>query len=353
MLCRELYNAAIEERTTAWKKCGVSVGRWEQDAQLKHIRRIRPEFGELDSQVLSNVIRRVALAFDAFFRRVKAGERPGYPRFRGQGSFDSVTYRQHSGWKLEGRHITFRFIGRVRLHLSRPLEGTVKTVTLKRDRCGDWWVVFSCDDIAIRPLPDTDRAVGVDLGLTAFIATSDGETVQHPRAYRTAERRLSRAQRKRAKMRRGGSRYRAHQRTVAAIQRKAARIRRDHHFKTALDVVRRYGLIAVEDLNVAGLARTHLAKSATDAGWGQFIDTLRFKAESAGRAFVVVDPRGTSQVCSGCGCEPAERKTLAVRIHNCPDCGLVLDRDVNAARNILTRGRAALAASRPASKAAA
>lgn len=350
MLCRELYNAAIEHRRTAWKRAGVSVTFYDQCKELTEVRKIRPEFADLDRMMLENVLRRVDLAFQGFYRRVRAGQAPGYPRFRGRGTFDSVTYRQ-TGFKVEGRHLTLRTVGRLKLHLSRPIEGTIKTVTLKRDRCGDWFAVFSCDNVAARPLPDTGRAVGIDLGLAAFVATSDGETIQHPRAYRTAERRLSRAQRRRAKMRRGGTRYRRHQRTVAAIQRKSARVRRDHHFKTALDLVRRYDLIAAEDLNVRGLARTRLAKSVTDAGWGQFLDVLAGAAESANRTLVLVDPRGTSQACSGCGCIPEKPKGLGDRVHDCPDCGLVLDRDVNAARNILAR--AGPAASRPASKAAA
>lgn len=352
MLCRELYNAALQHRRDAWEKGRVSVTRFQQQREIKDVRIVRPEFAEIDAQLLADVVRRVDLAFHAFFRRVKAGEKPGYPRFRGRDRFDSVTYRQN-GWKLDGRYLTLRFVGRVKIHLARPIEGAVKAVTLKRDRCGDWFVAFSCEHVEARPLPDTGTVVGVDVGLMSFLATSDGRTVANPRPYRLAERRLSRAQRRRAKMRRGGTRYRRHSRTVAVLQRKTARVRRDFHFKTALDLVRRYDLIAAEDLNIRGLARTRLAKSVTDAGWGQFLDIVRFKAEDAGRAFVVVDPRGTSQVCSGCGCEPTERKTLAVRIHECSDCGLVLDRDVNAARNILTRGRAVPTASRPASKAAA
>ncbi len=352
MLCRELYNAAIQHRRDCWQQRGVTISRFQQDAELKDVRVVRPEFAEIDAQVLGNVIRRVGLAFDAFFRRVKAGQKPGYPRFKGRHQFDSVTYRQ-TGWSLEGRYLTLRSVGRVKLHLSRPIDGTVKTVTLKRDRCGDWFATFSCDHVPARPLPETGASVGVDVGLTSFLATSDGEFVANPRPYRLAERRLSRAQRKRAKMKRGGTRYRKHSRTVAAIQRKTARVRRDFHFKAALDLVRRYDLIAIEDLNIRGLARMRLAKSVHDAGWGQFAAILTSKAEEAGRQVIAVDPRGTSQVCSRCGCEPEERKTLAVRVHDCPDCGLVLDRDVNAARNILTRAGAPPAASRPASKAAA
>lgn len=351
-LCRELHNACIEERREAWRRQRVSVRRFDQQGQLPEIRRIRPEFAELDAQLLGMVVYRVALAFDGFFRRVKAGQTPGYPRFKSRSRFDSVTYRQ-SGWKLDGNRLTLRYVGTVKLFLSREIQGTIKTVTLRRDRCGDWFVCFSCEGVPARPLPETGRAVGVDLGLHSFIATSDGEAVEAPQPYRTAEAALARALRRRSKMKRGGSNYREQSRRIAKLHRRVARVRRDFHFKTALDLVRRYDAIAVEDLNVRGLARSRLAKSVRDAGWADFLHALRSKAEEAARSVVVVDARGTSQVCSGCGCEPEQRKTLAVRTHRCTDCGLVLDRDVNAAINVLSRAGAQLAASRPASRAAA
>ncbi len=177
-LCRELYNAAIEHRREAWRRARVSISRFDQIKEIKDVRAVRPEFAELDAQVLQSVIDRVGLAFDAFYRRVKAKQKPGFPRFRGRDRFDSVTYRQ-TGWKLDGRHLTLRFIGRIKLHLSRPVEGTIKTVTIKRDRCGDWFVSFACEDVPAMPLPATGKAVGVDLGLTAFVATSDGEMIGH------------------------------------------------------------------------------------------------------------------------------------------------------------------------------
>lgn len=351
-LCRDLHNAAIEARRTAWQRARKTVSFYDQCRELTDLRASFPEYAALDRHMLEGVLRRVDLAFAAFFRRIKEGGPAGYPRFRGRDRFDSVTYRQR-GWKLDGRHLTLRCVGRIKLHLSRPIEGTIKTVTLKRDAVGDWFAVFSCDGVPECVLPETGRAVGVDLGLTSFIATSDGQTIQHPRAFRVGEQRLSRAQRKRSKMQRGGGRYRKHSRAIASLQRRSARIRRDHHFKTALDLVRRYDVVVVEDLNVAGLARSALAKAIADAGWGQFLSILASKAEEAGRQVIAVDPRGTSQVCSGCGCVPERRKTLRDRIHSCPDCGLTIDRDVNAARVILKRAGAPPTASGPATKVAA
>lgn len=336
-LLKELYNAAIEERTTAWKRQRKSITLFDQILQVTDIRNLRPEFAGLDSQMTHETLKDVDAAFQGFFRRVKAGQKPGHPRFRGRNRFNSCRYRQ-TGWKLTGRRLVLRGIGTLRLFRSRPVEGNVRLVTLKRDSCGDWWVIFNCSNVPEHQLPATNAAVGIDLGLNAFIATSNGRTVMGPHPYRQAQAALRRGQRIVAKRKRGGSNRRKAGRAVARLHRRTANVRRDFLFKTALDLVRRYDVIAVEDLNVRGMARGMLAKSVHDAGWAEFINILRFKAEEAGRVVVMVNPRGTSQACSGCGCEV--RKTLAVRTHHCTDCGLVLDRDVNAARNILTLARA-------------
>ncbi|HET9948795.1 MAG TPA: transposase [Longimicrobiales bacterium] len=361
-LCAELYNAALQERRDSWKQAQVSVSAVEQMRQLKEIKQIRPEFLEVDAQVLQGVIQRLDKAFQAFFRRVKSGQTPGYPRFRSRHRYDSLTFKQ-TGWKLgpsgAKRTLTLRGIGDVKLFWSRDTEGQIKTVTLKRDRCGDWFVTFSCDGVPERPLPETGEAVGVDLGLEKFLTTSSGEVVENPRHLRGAEVRLKRTSRRVSKRRKGGQRRWKMARTLARKHRKVQRTRRDFHFKTARKLVEKYDLIAVENLNVRGLSRGALAKSVGDAGWSQFIEILSFKAAEAGRRVVTVDPRGTSQVCSGCGCEPKEKKTLSARVHRCGECGLVLDRDHNAARNVLhlamsdKRGRAGPSASSPASKAAA
>lgn len=349
-MCAELYNAALQERRDAYRMAGISLSAASQMAQLPEIKKLRPEYKDIGSQVLQDVIQRLDRAYQAFFRRVKAGEAPGFPRFRSHRRYDSLTFKQ-AGWKLEGRRLRLQGIGTLRLFLSRPIEGTVKTVTLRRDRCGDWFAVFSCDDVPTKPRPETGRAVGIDVGLEKFLATSDGEFVENPRHLRRQEAALKRTQRRVSKRKRGAQRRRKMVQTLARRHRKVQRSRRDFHFKTALRLVRSCDQIAVEALNVRGLSRGMLAKSVQDAGWRQFLDILTGKAEEAGREIVAVNPRGTSQVCSGCGCEPKERKSLSVRIHRCLECGLVLDRDTNAARNILhlaapnERGRAGPSAS--------
>jgi len=357
-VCRELYNASLEERRGHWQRHGVTITAAMQSKQLPAIKADRADVAAVGSQVLQDVIQRVDKAFQAFFRRVKAGQTPGYPRFKPRCQYTSLTFKQ-CGWSLgpvsasgTKRTITLHGIGALRLHWSRDLEGRVKTVTLKRDRCGDWWVTFSCDDVPARLLPDTGAEIGLDLGLEFFLSKSEGTPIDNPRPMRAASHRLAQSQRRKDKRTKGGMRRRKAVRHLAKHHRTAERVRRDFHHKTARDLVRQYDLIAVEDLNVRGLARGMLAKSVHDAGWAQFIAILTDKAASAGRSLMAVDPRGTSQMCSACGLVPAVPKPLSQRWHRCL-CGYAAHRDVNAARNILARARAGPSASGLAAHAAA
>lgn len=335
VLCAELYNAALQERRDAYRMAGVSVTATAQKNQLPEIKAIRPEYKEVGSQVLQDVVERLDKAFAAFFRRVKAREKkPGYPRFRSACRYDSLTFKQ-AGWSLDGRRLTLQGIGTLRLYLSREIEGRIKTVTLKRDRSGDWWVTFSSDGVPLAPLPSTGLEVGIDVGLSKFLATSEGAFVENPRHLRRAEALLKRTARRVSCAKKGGNRRRKMGRVLARKHRKVERARRDFHFKTARSLVREYDLIAVEDVNVRGLSEGMLAKSVHDAGWSQFFAILSFKAVEAGKRVIAVNPNGTSQVCSGCGCAPEVKKGLGVRVHRCAVCGLGMDRDVNAACNIL------------------
>lgn len=362
-VCAELYNAALEERREAYRRQRVSVTKAQQMAQLPAIKAIRPDVAAVGSQVLQDVIQRLDRAFGAFFRRVRAGETPGYPRFKSRARYGSLTFKQ-AGWKLgpvsasgRKRSVTLHGIGTVRMFWSRAIEGRVKTVTLKRDRCGDWWVTFSCDEVPAHPLAATGRAVGLDVGLEAFVTTSDGDRIANPRPLVVAAAGLRKAQRVVAKRRRGSQRRRQAVRRLATRHRRVERVRRDFHHQAARRLVTQYDTLAVEALAVQGLARGMLAKQVHDVAWGQFFAILADKAADAGRTLIAVDPRGTSQQCSACGAVPATPKGLGDRRHTCP-CGYAAHRDVNAARNILARaleptGRAGPSASGQATRAAA
>jgi putative transposase len=337
--CRELYNAGLQERRGAWQKCGMSITAASQSAQLLEIKEVRPEYRDVHSQVLQDVLTRLDRAYQAFFRRVTAGEKPGFPRFHGANRYNSFTYKQFgNGATLDNGFLVLSKIGRIALRWSRPMEGTPKTVTISREADG-WYACFSCADVPIQPLPMTGQETGIDLGLESFATLADGSQIATPRHYRKVERALKRAQRRVSRRKKGSHRRRKAVRLLARAHQKVRRARRDFHHKVALALARQYDTIYHEDLQTANMLRNHhLAKSIADAGWSAFLGILAFKAACAGKRAVAVPPAYTSQTCSGCGV--IVQKGLSVRWHQCPECGTSLHRDHNAARNIERAGQA-------------
>jgi putative transposase len=356
--CRELYNAALEERKSAWEKCHVSVNFTRQSAELPGIKEVRPEYHDINAQVLQDVLHRLDKAFAAFFRRVQAGEQPGYPRFQGRNRYNSFTYPQvggHGGAAVDDKTLCLAKIGRIRFRRHRPLQGVPKTVTIVREADG-WYACESCVEVPAQPLPLTGQETGIDVGLKVFLVTAEGDAVENPRHYRRAERELKKAQRRVSRRKKGSKRRRKAVRQSARKHQKVQRQRTDFHHKTALELVRQYDTIYLEDLQVANMShrpapkpdgqggylhngasqKAGLNTSIQDAGWYSFRIILEGKAAYAGRRVVAVPPAYTSQDCSGCG-ERVE-KSLSVRTHVCISCGLILDRDENAARNIQWRG---------------
>jgi putative transposase len=339
MLCRYVYNAAVEERREAWRMRGVSVSYYQQKAELPDIKEAMPEYCEVHSQVLQDVIQRVDRAFQAFFRRVKNGETPGYPRFQGRNRYNSFTYPQfENGAHLDKGFLVLSKIGRIAMRWSRLLEGTPKTVTISREADG-WYVTISCADVPTHPLPPTGQKTGIDLGIEAFATLSDGARIFNPGWYRKAERALKTAHRRASRRKKGSNRRRKAVSLLAKAHQKVRHQRQDFHHKTALALVRENDTIYHEDLQMANMLRNHhLAKSIADAGWASFLSILSFKAACAGREVVAINPAFTSQICSGCGV--VVQKGLSVRWHSCPECGTSLHRDHNAARNIERAGLA-------------
>lgn len=333
-VCCELYNASLQERRSCYRTTGTRVNFAMQSRQLPEIKTEREDIAGVFSQVLQDVLRRSDKAFQAFFRRVKAGKPPGYPRFKGCGRYNSFTYPQ-AGFKLSGDRLHLSKIGVVRLRLSRPVDGQIKTCSIKREADG-WYVVFAVEEDRSPYYPRTGDAVGVDVGLENFATLSTGEVIENPRYLRSAERRLKTAQRKVSRRKRGSVRRRKAAALLARQHQTVARRREDFHHKTALGLVREFDQIAFEDLNISSLIKNnHLAKGIADAGWNNFIAITTSKAEWAGRRVVKVPAYYTSQDCSGCGARVC--KTLAVRKHRCVECGLILHRDHNAALNIAGR----------------
>jgi putative transposase len=336
--CRTLYNAALEQRKTAWERCHVSVKRYAQEAELKDIREVFPEYEAIHSHVLQDVLARLDKTYQAFFERIKRGEKPGFPRFQGRSRWHSFTYKEFgNGARLDNGYLILSKIGRIAVHWSRPIKGTIKTVTVSKEADG-WYCCFSCAEVPVQPLPITGQETGIDLGLESFATMADGTQVENPRHYRRAERELKKAQRRVSRRKKGSKRRRKAVQILARKHLKVRRQRQDFHHKTALHLLRQYDTIYHEDLQTANMVKNHhLAKSISDAGWSAFLNILSNKAACAGRSVVAVPPAYTSQTC--CGCGVIVSKGLSVRWHECPDCGTSLHRDHNAAKNIQWLGQ--------------
>lgn len=344
--CRWIYNTALAQRKEAWEKEKRSVSRIEQQVWLKQAKKTDERIREVHSQVAQEVLFRVDRAFAAFFRRVKNGETPGYPRFKGRGRYKSLTYTQFGkgkGASFQDGELKLSKIGLVKIKLHREIPGIIKTVIIKRDAAGKWWAVFAVEIELSRQQTHTGPAVGLDVGLEKFAALSDGSIIENPRHLRKTEERLKRAQRELSRKEKGSRNRERVRRKLAKLHAKVRNQRMDFLHKQSRKLVNTYSLIAVEELNIKGMVKNHhLAKSISDAGWGEFISMLEYKAGEAGTKLVKVNPSGTSQKCSRCGMTVP--KELSERVHCCPYCDLTLDRDVNAARNILKRALALEAA---------
>jgi putative transposase len=362
--CREVYNAALQERRDAYRMCRISISYHHQASQLPAIKQIRPEYNDIYSQVLQDVLRRVKKAYDHFFRRVKEGQTPGYPRFQQYGRYDSFTFPQ-SGFSLtEDNRVCLSKIGTIKVKLptgkkANPPTGTMKTCTIKRE--GEhWYVVFTCEVEQALVSHPCEEVVGIDLGLLHFGTLSDGSAIENPRHLRASAYKLKKLQEALARKKRGSKRRRKAAQHVGKVHRHIRNQRKDFHHKEARKLVTQYQTIVFEKLQPANMskrpqpkqdeasghylpngasAKAGLNKSILDAGWGMFQQICKNKAECAGSRIVFVSPKYTSQMCSGCGARV--QKELEERWHEC-SCGCSLDRDHNAALNIRRLGLQAL-----------
>jgi putative transposase len=336
--CRGLYNTLLAERRDAYTQTGKSPSLYAQQGRFPELKELNPALREVHSQVLQNVAVRIDLAFKAFFRRVKAGEKPGFPRFRGAKGYDSFTYPQ-SGFRIDKDRVLLSKIGHVKAVIHRPLEGTIKTATVRKSSAtGKWYVCFSCEIMeASEPLPESMESVGVDVGLRDIIATSDGEGVPAPRFLRKEEKELARTQRRLSEAPKGSRERRERRKIVAKVHERIKNKRTNFAHQQSRRLVNRYGFIAVEELSVNRMTKNHcLAKSIMDAAWTDLTGKLTYKAEWAGRTVVRVNPAYTTQDCSSCG--HRQLMPLSKRVYDCPNCGLCVDRDTNVAKNILRLG---------------
>ncbi len=322
--CRFLYNCALEQRRSQ------RINVYEQKRQLTDVR-TEPEFASVHVHVLQNVLFKLDRAFKAFFRRCKSGEKPGFPRFKNKDRFDSFAFN-NTGFKLQGNTLSLSKIGNVKLRLSRPVKGTIKSLVIKRE-CGAWYACFAVE-YEPTPLPVNANCVGVDMGIESFASLSDFRRIPNPNIGKQEARRLRRAQRRVARRKKGSHRRRKAVLLLQKVHQTIANKRNDFLHKESTKLVQRYGTIVVEDLNIKGLSSGMLAKEVNDASWAKFFQMLAYKAEEAGRRFLKVDCKYTSQTCPACGA--VEKKKLGQRIHKCP-CGYSTHRDIAAAQVILGR----------------
>jgi putative transposase len=339
-ILRELYNDALQERRDAYRFNQKSITYYDQAKELNELKKEYLELNQVYSQVLQDILRRLDKAFRNFFRRVRNGKNPRYPRFKSANRFNSFTFPQ-SGFKLKGGRLHLARIGAIKIkrHRGIPKEGVIKTCAIKRD-VDPWFVTFVVD------FPDTrsnlaegitsTNAIGIDVGLTDMITMSNGEKKENPKWINKTEKKIGKEQRRLARKKKSSKNRRKQVVKVARALRKLRRQREDFHHKLSRKLVNKYKLIVFEDLNIRGMVKNHrMAKSIHDASWSRLKSFVSYKVAETGGWMKLVNPKGT-QICSRCGKEV--RKSLSVRIHKCPSCGLVMDRDENAAINILKRG---------------
>jgi len=322
-LCRELYNAALSERREAWKLSRISISYLDQQNVLPEIKAIREDVAEIHSQVLQDVLRRLDKGFKAFFSRIKKGAKAGFPRFKGKNRYDSFTFAQ-SGFALKENKLQLSKLGLFKIKWHREIVGKIKTLTITRSSTGKWFACFSVETQE-EILEPTGKVVGIDVGLEKFATLTEGEPIPNPRFFRTDQKDLAKAQRKKLK-----------KRTVKIHERIKNR-RNNFCHQVSNYLVKNFDVIVFEKLKVLNMVQNgHLAKSICDASWSKLFELTLYKAENAGRRMIQVNPRNTSQMCSECGV--MVKKELSCRVHHCSSCGLEIDRDVNAARNILRLG---------------
>ncbi len=339
--CRYLYNMALADRKNAYETEGIRRS-YEDQAAMLTVERNNGNFKSIYAHCLQDVLRRLDKSYKAFFRRVKAGEEPGYPRFKGKGWYKSFTYPDsETGYNLQGSKLTLSKIGSIRIFAHRPIEGKIKTCTIKKDHLGHWYAILVTESEDI-PQTEPKIAIGVDVGLKNIVALSDGTTLEYPRYYIQAQKKLAAVQRNLSRKKKGSSNRQAAKIKVVRLHQKIQNHRDEFLHQVSRKLVDSADLIVFENLNINGMLKNkHLAKHIADHAWGKLIQFTQSKAAKAGKVVELVDARYTSQKCSQCGIMVL--KTLADRTHLCPNCGLEIDRDLNASLNIRTlglRGRA-------------
>lgn len=346
--CRWLYNHFLEQRKTVYETEKKSLSRYDQSNTLKTLKQEHPFLSNIFSQTLQDVSTRIDLAFRAFFRRVKSNDKPGFPRFKGKFRYDSFTYPQ-AGFKLLKNVVRLSKIGGIKIKLHRPIKSTIKTCTVRRTPTGKWFITFVCD-IEHKPVEQPiEPAIGLDMGLEHFVTLSNSEHVENPRFFRKEEKSLAKAQRKLSAQKKATEARHKARKIVARVHERISNKRHNFAHQGSRRLVNKYNTICVEDLSINSMKKDNfrcINKSIGDAAWRMFLDFIGYKAEYAGKRQIKINPAYTSQDCNQCGTR--QKLKLSNRMYHCPCCDLQLNRDVNAALNILTLGLQGLGVSQEA-----
>jgi putative transposase len=360
----DLYNAALENRKMSWKERKISVSCYEQYVQLTQIRAEMPEFSRWSASAERDPIHRIDRGFQSFFRRIKSGEKPGHPRFRGKGWYDSATFIANDGskWNTSDKDIRkcrrsknfksttvtvyFQGIGHVKVRQHREVQGDIKTITVKRQG-KKWFVVLACDNVPKETLPKTGETAGVDVGINVYAMTDSGYPIENPRYAKKSQEKVSDLRRSLAKKKFGSNNRRKAKARLNKATQKVRNQREDFQYKSALDLIKKYDTIYLEDLNVKNMLeqdgkygknnKTGLNRSINDAAWASFAKKIQDKAESAGREIIFVNPAYTSQTCPRCGHVSRENRN-GIKFR-CVKCNHTAHADQVGAINIKSRGQ--------------
>ena len=333
--CRILYNSSLVDRNRHYEQTGKGLSRIDQQKTLVRDKKNIEYLMNIHSQVLQDVLFRVEKAYKAFFRRLKEKKgKAGFPRFKNYGRYDSITYTQ-SGFGITDGKLALSKIGHIKLKQHRSVFGIIKTCNIKKE-IDKWYVCFSVEYELIKK-PLSYKQIGIDVGIKSFAVFSNGETLENPKYLVESEEKLIKKQKRLSSKKKGSNNRKKARITVAKLHKKVSNQRKDFQHKQSRQIVDNYGHIKVEDLQIRNMVKNHnLSKSIHDAGWGQFVSFLTYKAEEAGCYIEKVNPRNTSKMCSVCGYIHSDMD-LSVRKWTCPVCHTKHDIDINASVNILNK----------------